>query len=370
MFKRNRWWVVGSVLMAGASLYMFWSLDEPSGGTLRSELEIPDQQSLQGNDAGQGEAKVLTSEVVKQAEQEEVVTSSLRAQVIALTAEEYVSRSAFGALPGTLTGTDIPNLYLDGAGNLVVDESVRDVIEYFLIAARHEGNEQVLARLQEYLSMALEGPAQMQALTVLEQYLRYRDQLDAVVDRDQIVGDQTAQMTALKETLERRKTLRRDVLGEQVAQAMFGNSEKYEDYAVGLMQVQLQENLTPAERDSMIVALEEQLPEQMRQRARYEREARNVDARIALLHEQGGKEAEIYALREAFYGEEVARKMAFMEERSDDWQARVEAFRLNEQQILASVTLTEQQKRQQINQLRDQEFTEDEKMKMARQSLP
>jgi len=282
---------------------------------------------------------------------------------------DYAQSSAYGELPATLKGTAIPNLYVDAAGNLVIDRSAKNFIEYFLTAAREEGNAQIIGRMQEYFSMVLEGEAQAQALALLENYMDYRQQLDSAVSRDDIVGDKSAQMVALRETLDRRKSLRRTSLGDDAANSMFGDSEKYEDYAVSMMTLRLDKNLSYEEQNTLTQHYEEKLPEHIKKRVRHERHEKNLNRQIASLKEEGGKEAEIYDLRKSFYGEKTADRWAYMEGKSGDWQARTSSFNQTKANILASVMLTYEQKRRQVDELRDLGFTKDEKLKMAWQSL-
>jgi len=282
---------------------------------------------------------------------------------------DYAHSSVYGELPTSLKGTAIPNLYVDQYGNLSIDKSVKHFFEYFLSAAREEGSTRVVARMQEYFSMVLDGPAHTQALELLEQYIGYRQQLDSVVSRDQVMANPTEQMTLLRETLDRRKALRRNALGEFAATAMFGDNEKYEDYAVNMMKTQLDKSLSYEAQNALIEQHEENLPEHIKTQVRHERQAKNLDKQIEKLKHEGGNEPEIYQLRKSFYGEPSANHWAFMEGQSDEWQNRVETFTQIKQTILASVMLNDEQKRQHINELRDRDFTQKEKMKIAWQSL-
>jgi len=282
---------------------------------------------------------------------------------------DYAQSSVYGELPAILKGTAIPNLYVDADGNLVVDKTIKNFIEYFLSAAREEGSELVVARMQEYFSMVLEDPAHMQAVALLDNYISYRQQLDSVVSRDQIVGDPSAQMDMLREALDRRKSLRRHTLGESAAKSIFSDSEKYEDYAVNMMKTQLDKSLSYEEQDALIQRHEESLPEHIKKKVKHERQAKNLERQVEKLKTEGGRETKIHQLRESFYGAQTADKWAFMEGAASDWQVKVTSFIHTKENILASVMLSEAQKRDQINELRDRGFTQDEKMKMAWQSL-
>jgi lipase chaperone LimK len=282
---------------------------------------------------------------------------------------EYLANSMYGDFPLSMKGTTIPILYLDQDGNLIQDRRAREFIEYFISTAREEGTYTSVGRMQEYFDLALTEPALSQANTLLDKYMEYRMQLDSVVSRNDVILAGDKKMAALRETLERRKALRRDTLGNEVAQAMFGDSERYEAYAVNMLQTAEDQTLTKEQKLAQIAQHEESLPPHIRAKVRYKREEQQLQETIRQLHQQGNASAEIFELRKAFYGEGPAKKLAYMDEKSDEWVSRVQQFNQQKEQILASVIMDEQQKRQQINELRNRQFNEDEKMKMAWQAL-
>ncbi len=292
-----------------------------------------------------------------------------RILAVSLPASEYLANSAYGDFPLTLKGTAIPPLYLDSEGNLVQDKSAKDFIEYFISAAREEGTHTSLGRMEEYFAMTLPEPAQSQARALLDNYMVYRQQLDSVVSRQDVILAGDKKMAALREALAQRQALRRETLGEEVAQAMFGDSEKYETYAVNMLQTAQDESLTQEQKLAQIAQHEASLPPHIREKVRYKREEQLLQDKIRQLQQQGGQEAEIFALRKDFYGEKGAAMLGFMDESSDAWRARVSQFEQQKAQILASVTLSEQQKRRQVDSLRNQSFSEEEKLKLAWQAL-
>lgn len=292
-----------------------------------------------------------------------------RVRPVIISTQEYLANSMYGDFPLSLKGTAIPTLYIDDQGNLVQDRHAKEFIEYFISAAREEGTYTSVGRMQEYFELALTEPALSQANTLLDKYMDYRIQLDSVVSRNDIPLSGENKMSALRDALERRKTLRRETLGNEVADAMFGDSEKYETYAVNMLQTAEDQSLTKEQKLAQITLHEESLPPHIRAKVRYKREEQQLQEEIRQLKQQQNTEAEIYELRKAFYGEGPAKKLAFMDEKSDEWLSRVQQFNFQKQQILASVVMNEDQKRQQINQLRNRHFNEDEKLKLAWQAL-
>ncbi len=281
----------------------------------------------------------------------------------------YMQQSVFGALPSRQSVMDIPPLFTDANGHLLQDRSAQRFIEFFLGAAREEGTDVVVGRMHELFSLMLDEPAYSEAHQLLNNYMDYRVQLDRFVSRNEILAKGDQRTAALQEALDRRKLLRRETLGDEVALAMFGDSERYEDYAVKLLQLQSDSALSESEKQSLAVQYEHELPEHLRERVAHARRLRETEASIARLKTQPNTEAEIYALRKKVYGEHYAELWAFMEDRSPEWQSRVHQFEQAKLGISNSVMLSEDQKRRQIRELRDQYFAPEEHAKLAWQTL-
>lgn len=309
--------------------------------------------------------KITSTEKSDNRYQGEVDTSSIP---VSLNMQEYFQQSLYGALPLALKGTRIPPLYLDANGELIKDKSAKEFFEYFISGAREEGIQTTLGRLQEYFSMVLEEPAYQQAVDLLDNYMSYRYQLDSVASREDIAAYGNDKITGLKETLAKRRALRRETLGEEAALAMFGDSEAYEEYAVNMMQTNQDDTLTQAEKNVLFIQHEAGLPGHIKERIQNDRKERDLESKINELKRQD-KQLEIYALRKSLHGEKYAETWAFMENKSDEWLARVSSFKHSKENILASTMLTDEYKREQVEALRNQTFTEEEKLKMDWQAL-
>ncbi len=367
----KKWNIVAMTVTASLVLALLWQNErERAAESARpSDSLIPGAMAPSAlNSGGAADSDVVATEapvedVPYQGPADELV------QPIQMSMQQYLMQSAYGAFPASLQGSSIPALFVDASGQLRVDKTLSHFFEYFLSAAREEGQAQVQARIEEYLVLALPDTAQAQALALMDRYLDYRSRLKGFVPSELAQNDDNRYLAELEASLEGRRVLRREVLGESVAQAMFDEHERYEHYNLNKVRVQLDDSLSADRRDRELAQLEESLPAHIRDRIRYQREKENVEREIQALKMQGNRDDEIYALRRDFYGETVAKRWAFMEAQSSQWQARVSAFHQSKASILASVMLTEEQKTQQINELRDREFTEEEKLKMAWQSL-
>lgn len=357
--------LAGAVMLSVLAVALHLSNEEKIKQIVQPSL-VSDQPQHMEADVTTNIAEPLKSQQDKPYEGNEDIS---KVRPVIISTQDYLANSVYGDFPLSLKGTAIPALYVDDQGNLVQDRHAKEFIEYFISAAREEGTYTSVGRMQEFFSLALTEPALSQAHALLDKYMEYRMQLDSVVSRNDVLLSGDKKMTALREALDQRKALRRETLGDEVAQAMFGDSEKYETYAVNMLQTAQDVTLTKEQKLAQIALHEESLPPHIRSKVRYKREEQQIQEKIRHLKQQQNSEAEIYQLRKDFYGEGPAKKLAFMDEKSDEWLSRVQQFNVQKEQILASVIMNEEQKRQQINQLRNRQFNEDEKLKLAWQAL-
>ena len=283
--------------------------------------------------------------------------------------EEYEAASQFGKLPAHMSDVSIEKLAFDANGNLIVDEKIKNLIEFFLLAKDVESKEQAIERLNEYLNLTLPNPANEQALTISAKYLNYKDKLQTQQFSDNTNLSDEANLAAINIALEERKRVRRQYLGEENSQAIFGYEESYDDFSLRRLEINANSSLSADEKNDLIAQAEQKLPKDLAEKMRFKREQKNIEKQITTLKQNGANESEIYNLRKDFYGEKVAERMAYLEDNSPIWQQRVSDFFEQQTLILNNSELSSHEKSFQIKQLKEQSFTYKEQVKLAVQSI-
>ena len=280
--------------------------------------------------------------------------------------KEYEKISKYGALPRSLQGTSIPwKLSYDANGRLIVTRELHRVFESFLLAAGEEGMDKALGRIREYIGLNLPEPAEKEALAILDGYMKYRDSLTRFKATADISTDRATFLEELKTAFDERRALRRKYLSPEVVDVFFSHQEAYDNFSYQRLEVSLNESLTNAEKDGKIAKLEEQLPEESRGRFRHQREERNLKMQIEALKAEGGNEDKIYELRKDFYGEEVAKRWAYVEDNSKEWNQKMSQFFEAKESILAAPGLSQEEKDRQLQETRRSLFNGKEQMKLA-----
>jgi len=295
-------------------------------------------------------------------------TSPSSAYYGVISVEEYEALTALGPLPKAIQGITLPTLSYDQHGNLIATENLMKLIEHFLSVAQQDGRDRAISRIEEYVGLALPVDAANQAYAIVQNYLDYKAAVpDLHIPVDAL--DVKDKIAAMHESFDHRKQLRREHLGDEVADAFFANEEAYKEYSFSRIELRASSDLSEAERRTIILNAEAKLPEEMRQRVSQKRQEAEFKVQISALQKQGGKQQEIYHLREAHYGEDAAKKLAYFEDRSESWMARVNQFNTERNRVRGDSSLSEGEKENTIKQMKSNEFSNKEIFKLAYQNI-
>ena len=282
---------------------------------------------------------------------------------------EYEAASIYGDLPANLTDINIEKFSYSPNGQLVINENIKHIIEFFLMASQEEGKEQAIERLKEYITLTLPADAAKQALEISETYLNYKNSLlayDFSVEGE-LSDDKT--ISKVKASLEAKKQVRRTHLGESLSEALFGDEERYDTYSVTRVEINADKTLSDKEKNIRLAEAESHLPPKVAQGMRQNRKEKSLKTKITALQKTSGNSDEIYSLRKEFYGEKVADRMAYLEDSSDNWHFKVSQFHQEQQSINSNSELSNAEKKQLINESKLSIFSEKESIKYAVQSI-
>jgi lipase chaperone LimK len=280
-----------------------------------------------------------------------------------LTAETY--QSPLGPLPLSLRGTSIPmHLQVDAQGRLTVTPTLRNLFDYFLKTEGEEPYDTIFARIREILGTYLPMPARERALGVFEQYLALKQQ--EIELNKQWAEDYQAsgRELDLAERLRLVRELRASLLDAETYEAFYGSEDARENFHLKARELARDTTLTPESRDAALSALENELPAEERNIRQEQRATDTLNQRVIEARASGASDADIFRLREAVYGAEAAQRFAAADQQQGEWQQRIDAYRNQRQEILATPGLSDADKRRQIDALRTEHFDEQEQKRI------
>src|SRR5262245_27547684 len=120
-------------------------------------------------------------------------------------------------LPASLRGTEVDGeIVADAGGRLVVTRETRVFFDYFLSASGEEPPELLKARIVAAIEARIPARAAVDAVTLLERYLLYRERARAISAVDPEIR------------LRHLRDLRRETFGPAAAEALFGEEERHD----------------------------------------------------------------------------------------------------------------------------------------------
>lgn len=265
-------------------------------------------------------------------------------------------QSAYGPLPRSLMGTQIPlYLQIDENGQLAVTEALRQLFDYFFKTDGEESRDTIIARVRELLN-TLPDPARERSLQLLEQYIALKKEELELQNRLAEDFKASGRHLDLAERARLVRELRAGQLDDEAYQAFYGDQDKRDEYAIKRMEIMRDTTLDPQQQEAALAAIEENLPADDRAVHQGEREAQQLDKRIAEARATGASDAEIFHLRETVYGTETAQRYVQADQAQAAWDGRISTYREQRAAILNSAALSDDDKNSQIESLRTQLF--------------
>jgi len=155
-------------------------------------------------------------------------------------------------------------LTADAAGNLIVDLDVRDLFDYFMNTVADVEPEVAMAELEKLARGHLPASAADQAMSLLVDYLHYKEAAVAYGQRSMLPAEQQTpeyQLAMLEQSFNDLKEIRRATMSREAVEAFFGLEEAYGEYTLSTIRIQSDADLSPQEQQLQMEQARAQLPE-------------------------------------------------------------------------------------------------------------
>ena len=218
----------------------------------------------------------------------------------------------------SLRGTDVDGaIRLDANGDPIADRELRRVFDYFLERLGERSPDAIRAGLVTWLAHASGLSARAQA--------RVLQLFDAYVDAE-CAAATLAASGDLRDDFERRRALRRDRLGEAIADAWFGSDERYADYTLRRLALERDASIGMDEREARREVLERELDPAQGEALRTSTEFQHAIAQTARLDALDAGAVQRYAERAAEWGDDAAGRLAQLDAQRAQWRQRVHDY--------------------------------------------
>ncbi len=280
--------------------------------------------------------------------------SSLARPPVSLATREADARTPAPLVAAWVGGDPDGLLTLSADGRLLTDLALRRRFDWLLSADAGIGRDAMRARLQQDAAAAGFSPAVTGELLAL--FDRYLDYLAATDSLDP--GDRSPEQ--LRAVLERRRALRRAVLGVEAADGFFAADEARDAWFLDNMAIVGDRSLDAATRAARLSALRATAPLELRQ------VEEDRAALAALTAADQASPAQRQALREQAVGPAAAARLAALDEEDAAWAQRL-AEAAVEQRSIAAADLSADDRQRALTAMIERRYTGPEQVRARAQ---
>lgn len=279
---------------------------------------------------------------------------------------EQAPQEFFQTLPTSLSEVPRPiDLGMNENGDLIIDQRVRSLFEYYLMATGEETLQDIILRIQYDLLSQLEPDAYQQANSLLEGYLQYRNNIGVInnqyADQTGTAGSSLETMKAAKRAVRESRT---DFLSPESSAAFFAAEDEYDDYMIGRATVLSDASLSQQEKRQQLELIDLNSPAQLVSAHRQSRILSEVGTQVNQLRSDGATENEIYSYRQQQLGVEVADRLTKLDVERQAWQTRMAAYRAELKGLEETPGYAIEERERMIEALREQHFEQQELLRV------
>ncbi len=266
----------------------------------------------------------------------------------------------------SLKGTDIDGMYpVDEEGNLVFSKSIKYRFEYFLSTMGEFPLAQVLQMVRDDIQLNLQDPAKQQALTLFDDYVAYKYALAELEGSFEAAADYERQdIQRLRFQLQQLRDKRREYLPSEAVDAFFGFDELYDDFMLSSLEIKHSSQLSDGEKESQLESLQQSLPAEVKNMREETSRVSDVFKVTQNMKNSGASQQDVFDYNSQEFGQEAAQRLQALDDKRQVWQQKVDSFLVNKKNILSDDSLTEVEKSENITQLKNSQFSQQEKIRL------
>ncbi|MGO1070392.1 lipase secretion chaperone [Lysobacter sp. CA199] len=264
-------------------------------------------------------------------------------------------RAAATEHPDSLRGTGVDGaVRLNARGAPIADRELRRLFDYFISRIGERDEQQIRGDLKAHLDAGFAPAAVAQVMVWFDSYMTLERSAASLAAAG---GDPRAAVARLR-------ALRRERMGEAIAEAWWGDEDRYLDYTLARQDLIDDRSLDAAQRQQKLAELE-----------------RTLDpARVALIQQEDQAElslkqsedyakrnvpaAQRFAERERQYGSDAARRLADLDAQRAQWDRRLRDYAQQRHKIMADASLSIAQRDRQLQSLLSRGFDANERRRV------
>ena len=263
-------------------------------------------------------------------------------------------------LPASFVGTEVDGgLHVDASGQLIIDEDIRRLFDYFLASIGEESLAASVKRLRTYIDGQLGEPARSHAQVLLNQYLEYKREL-ALLERDL---PRLASLDALRQREAALQALRARLFDAETHQAFFAREEGYNRFTLERLAIAQDARLDAEAKGQAVDRLRASLPAELQDAVlpQLQQELRQHTAR---LQAEGASAGQIRQMRQQLVGAEATTRLEALDGQRQNWQKRLDDYLTAKARIQNNEGLSVGDRQAALKTLAAEHFDERERLRL------
>ena len=268
---------------------------------------------------------------------------------------------------GSLTGSSIKGqLAMDSNGDLIVDQNVRFVFEYFLSTLGEQSLESIREEIISLATLELSATAKTQLMALYDRFIAYEENKPQGIHSSGQFKFEHSDFQSIYDHLMELQESRREFLGEEVAVAFFEQEELRDRYYIGKKVIETNPAFSDYEKQQQLTELQRSLPRDYQEKLNRIEQFKQVEVEVNYAREQGADKDLIYHLRADVYGHKAALRIQDAEAASDNWRTRYDAYSNAKKVLSSDQSLTDRELSRAIENLRKTHFSDREIREVVR----
>ncbi|VXC63609.1 Lipase chaperone [Pseudomonas sp. 8Z] len=263
-------------------------------------------------------------------------------------------------LPASFVGTEIDGgLHVDATGQLLIDEGIRRLFDYFLASIGEDSLRASVKRLRSYIDGQLHEPARAHAQRLLDQYLDYKREL-VLLERDL---PQLSSLDALRQREAAVQALRARLFDSQTHQAFFAQEEGYNRFTLQRLAIAQNAQLSDVAKGQAIDRLRANLPPDL-QDVVLPQLQQELRQHTLQLQANGASATQIRQMRQQLVGAEATMRLEALDDQRQRWQQRLDDYLAAKALIQNNRGLSANDRQAALDALASQRFDAHERLRL------
>ncbi len=251
-------------------------------------------------------------------------------------------------------------LKVSASDGLVVDAELAHLFDYYLSALGEKSLDAIKIETERELDRKLSPKAAAAAKRLFQNYLDYKRELVDVEKNAKPGASQAANMRARFDAMQK---VRSKYFNASENSGLFALNDARDLDSIARFEVTENAKLDASQKQEQLAKLDANLPPQLREEREAPLKVAKVEEQVTQLRAKGGSDQDVYQLRAKAFSPEAAARLADVDREEAQWQARIANYLAQRQQVVQN-TPNLQQQQQAIANLRAQQFSAEEQLRL------